>query len=68
MHDEPERASIEQAHGGEVPNVARRNAANAEIFREDDDRRIDEAQATIVISPVDIHRSGELIDGRCGVP
>ena len=62
MHDELERASVEQPHDGEVPNVSRRKAANAEIFREHDDRRIDEAQAKIVISPVDIHRSGELID------
>jgi hypothetical protein len=62
MHDELERASVEQPHGGEVPNVSRRQAANAEITREHDDRRIHEAQATIVISPVDVHRSSELID------
>jgi hypothetical protein len=62
MHDELERASVEQPYGGEVPNVSGRKTANAEIFREHDDRRIDEAQAKIVISPVDIHRSSELID------
>ena len=62
MNDEFERASVEQPHGGEVPNVSRRQAANAEIFSEHDDGRIDEAQAKIVISPVDIHRSSELIE------
>ena len=62
MHDGLERASVEQPHGGEVANVSRRKATNAEIFREHDDRRVDEAQAKIVVSPVNIHRSGELID------
>ena len=62
VHDELERASVEQPHGGEVSNVSRRKATNAEIFREHDDRRVDEAQAEIAVPPVDIHRSSELID------
>lgn len=41
VHDELERASVEQSHGGEVANVSRRKATNTEIVREHDDRRVD---------------------------
>ena len=67
VNDELERASVAQPNGREVPNVSRRQATNAEIFSEHHDRRVDEAQAKVVVSPVNVHRAGELIERRCCV-
>ena len=67
MNDKLECASVSQSHGGEVPNVARGETTDAEVFSQHDDGRINEAEPKIAISPVGDHRARELIDRRRGV-
>ena len=64
MDDKLERTSVAQPHCREVPDVSSRKATNAEIFSEKPDRCVTEAQAKVVVMPVNIHRAGELIERR----
>lgn len=43
LHDEVERASVAQPNRGEVSDVTSYDPTQTKIFREHDDRRIDEA-------------------------
>lgn len=67
MNDKLECASVAQSHGSEVPNVARSETTNAEVFSQHDDGRINEAEPKIAVSLVDDHRARELIDRGSGV-
>jgi hypothetical protein len=67
VNDKLEGASIPKPHSGEVPDVARREAADAEIFSEHHDRRVDQAEAEVAVSHVNVHSSRELIDSRRSV-
>src|SRR5688572_16768465 len=64
MNDELERASVAQPDGRKVPDVSSRKPTNAEMFSEHHDRCVNEAQAKVAVSAVNIHRTCELIDRR----
>jgi hypothetical protein len=57
VNDELEGASVCQSHGREVPNVSRCEPADAEIFSQHDDSRVDETQAEIFVLTIDVHRA-----------
>ena len=64
MNDELEWGTIPQPHSREVPDIARRETTNAEVFGEHHNRRVDQTEAKVAVFLVNLHGSRELIDRR----
>ena len=64
MHHQLKRAAITKSNGRKVADVARRQPADAERFRECHDRAIHQAEGEIGELSVDSHRTSELARGR----
>ena len=62
MDDEVEGTAVTKPHGRKVADISRRESTDAKIFSEHDNRRVDKAEAKVVVSPVNFHSSRELID------
>ncbi len=67
MHDQFERPAVAQPDRREVSDVSCGEATDAEILRERYDRCVDETQAEIGISPINLHGPRKLIEPRRGV-
>lgn len=64
MNNEFECAAVPQPHGREVPDISRRETTDTEVFCKHHDRRVNQAEAKVAVSPVYFHGSRELIDRR----
>ena len=64
MNDQVEGAAVAKSDGREVADISRRETTNAKIFGEHHDRRVDETEAKVAVSPVNCHGPCELIDSR----